>query len=197
MSARLATVTNALRELKTVLVVVDEVHRLEDNSAGSTDSVNILKEMSNKVPATFLYSGKVSGSRLLVGSKGAQIAGRFSQVTMGTYGYRTDKEKQGWRDILDIVGDELCLFGVERGDLHALSDYLHLRSGGNIGTLVRLLSTAAQDLIIQNLDPTKERVTKGLLSGIKLDILSEELEERRRRRHEVDNKSPARRPRAS
>jgi DNA polymerase III delta prime subunit len=167
-------VVGAMRTNYTQIVVVDELHNLALKNPMSGQSVDTLKDLSNSSPATFIYAGiKLEESGLLSGPRGEQVARRFTPIRMT----RTRRGGE-WRKIVKDFVQALPLFRSyveDSADANAegrwkeLADWLHTRTGGNIGTLQSLLTQAAFTLI-RNHDPAQEKITRELLQRGVLDI---------------------------
>lgn len=167
----LTTVVGQLQKSRTVLVVVDEIHNLSTLNNGNGESVDVLKSLSNRVPATFLYAGiNIHLGPLLTGDRGQQIRGRFTSEVLHRYMRATTTEKALWKGIIQSFEHHLLLFNHHEGDLAADEQYLHDRTRGSIGSLGRLLTGAAQWLISSDAEADDERITREVLESIPLDI---------------------------
>lgn len=167
----LTTVVGQLQKSRTVLVVVDEIHNLSTVNNGNGESVDVLKSLSNRVPATFLYAGiNIHLGPLLTGDRGQQIRGRFTAEVLHRYMRATTTEKALWKRIIESFEERLLLFSHHEGDLAADEQYLHDRTRGSIGSLGRLLTGAAQWLISSDAEADEETITREVLESIPLDI---------------------------
>jgi len=79
----------------------------------------------------------VERAGLLSGTRGEQIAGRFSMIRTGPFG-----RGQQWQSLIAALEDGLRLHRHDDGTLVQLAPYLHSRSGGMIGSLLRLVGDA-------------------------------------------------------
>lgn len=166
-------VVEAIRAANTQLVVVDEVHNLAGRSSGKGDSVDLLKELSNEVPATFVYAGiDLAEGTLLAGGRGKQVSGRFAALDMVRFNWSNADDRKVWRGLVSAFEDELLLNEHESGTLLAQSDYLFDRTGGSIGSLGRLLTGSAIEAI-NNPRIKTERLDQVLLDSRKLDLAAE------------------------
>ena len=98
----------------------------------------MLKYFSERIPATFVYPGiDVERAGLLSGTRGEQIAGRFGMI-------RTSAFPCGeyWTGLISALEDSLRLHRHHPAALTRLEEYLHRRTGGMIGSLLRALSAA-------------------------------------------------------
>ncbi|MGO4455324.1 TniB family NTP-binding protein [Arthrobacter sp. RAF14] len=172
----LHSVVTVMRRCSTQLVVVDELQNLNRISRGNGESVDVLKSLSNQVPATFVYSGiNVHQGALLTGERGNQISRRFSLVEMHRHGYANGEQQKIWNGIVMAFSKELPLLAHDHMVLLAEAQWLHQRSGGNIGTLQRLLVGGAQLLILDG-DPTHESLTREHLETIPVDMAADGVE---------------------
>lgn len=167
----LTTVVGQLQKSRTALVVVDEIHNLSTINSSNGESVDVLKSLSNRVPATFLYAGiNIHLGPLLTGDRGQQIRGRFTAEVLHRYMTATTNEQALWKEIIESFEHQLLLFNHHKGDLAAQAEYLHDRTRGSIGSLGRLLTGAAQWLISTDADVDDETITHDVLESIPLDI---------------------------
>ncbi|MEJ1193161.1 TniB family NTP-binding protein [Pseudarthrobacter sp. CCNWLW207] len=167
-------VSSALTEVGTRLVVVDEIHNLHRRNPGNSESVDVLKSLSNQIPATFVYSGiNIHQGHLLTDERGRQIAGRFGLERLGSFGIANPSQMNMWKLLIESFEQQLGLFNHRPGDLKELARYLHDRTQGSIGSLSHLLLGAAQGLIFAGTPPDQELITKEVLDEISLDIAAE------------------------
>ncbi len=152
------------------LVLIDEIHRLNPRSSSGAEAADWLKDLTERVGATFVYAGiDVTASSVFSGVRGAQLAGRASLIDCGALPARAG-EREPFRELIAAMEAALDLHSHRTGSLPRLTPYLHERTAGRIGSLARLIRQAAIEAI---LDGT-ERITKTLLDSIALDHLAEE-----------------------
>jgi hypothetical protein len=108
----------------------------------------------------------------LVGTRGAQIAGRFTLVPTGPFPYGDE-----WKGLIATMEETLILHDHPPRSLVKLDRYLHNRTDGMIGALSHAIRGAAIDAILNG----TERVTKEGLDAIPLD-------------HAAESVRPARKP---
>jgi hypothetical protein len=124
-----------------------------------------LKYFSERIPATFVYAGiDIENSELLAGTRGAQIAGRFTLVPTRPFPYGDE-----WKGLVATMEETLLLHDHPPGTLVKLDRYLHNRTDGMIGALSHAIRGAAIDAILNG----TERVTKDGLDAIPLDHTAE------------------------
>ncbi|GAA3311863.1 ATP-binding protein [Streptomyces cinereospinus] len=152
------------------LVLIDEIHRLNPRSSSGAEAADWLKDLTERVGATFVYAGiDVTTSTVFSGVRGAQLAGRASLIDCGALPARAGS-REPFRELIAALEAALDLRSHRTGSLPRLAPYLHERTAGRIGSLARLIRQAAIEAI---LDGT-ERITKTLLDSIALDHLAEE-----------------------
>ena len=164
------TVASVLRKVRTSLVLVDEVHRLDIRTRSGAQASDQLKYFFDCIGATFVYAGlDLEANGLFTGSRGAQIAGRFISLTTSGFDYVTDEERTDWAKVVATMDESLRLHHHTRGDLLALASYLHERTGGMIGSLDQLVYEAANDAI----DDGTEKISKQHLDNVVLDAAAQ------------------------
>ncbi|MFC6582111.1 TniB family NTP-binding protein [Planomonospora parontospora] len=147
------------------LVAIDELHNLNISTRAGAEASDTLKYFSERIPATFCYAGiSLERTGLLSGTRGEQIAGRFSMVRTGSFG----QDKQ-WTALIAALEDSLRLHHHQSGTLIKLDRYLHQRTHGMIGSLLWLIRSAAINAV---LDGT-EKITKKALEVVDADITSQ------------------------
>ncbi|AQW56206.1 ATP/GTP-binding protein [Streptomyces hygroscopicus] len=181
-----AQITNAVRHTYTAarvqLVMIDEVHRLTPRTTTSAQTADLLKDLTERIGATFVYVGiDVTATPLFTGVHGAQLAGRASLIDWAAFPTRLG-DQEPFRDLITAMEAALDLRHHRRGSLPHLAPYLHQRTAGRIGSLARLIRRAAITALIDG----TERITKTTREAIRLDHLAE--------RHYRPRHQPARTP---
>lgn len=149
--------------------MIDEIHRLNPRTTTGAETADLLKDLTERIRATFVYAGiDVTGTALFSGVRGAQLAARASLVECGAFPARLGKH-QPFKELITGVEAALDLHAHRAGTLARHASYLHQRTAGRIGSLTRLIRQAAITAI---LDGT-ERITKTSLETIRLDHLAE------------------------
>jgi hypothetical protein len=160
-------------DARTTLIAVDEIHNVNLQSRMGAEVSDALKYFSERIPATFAYAGiDVEHVGLLSGIRGAQIAGRFSLVPTGRF-----RQGASWTALVGALDDSLRLHRHRPGTLTKLDVYLHHRTGGTIGGLLRLARSAAITAVLDG----SEVVNRATLERITLDIASTQAHEEARR----------------
>lgn len=81
-------VVGVCTDTRTGLVLVDEIHNVSQVTRAGGEVSDTLKYFSERIPATFVYAGiGLETSELLAGTRGAQIAGRFTLVPTRPFPY--------------------------------------------------------------------------------------------------------------
>lgn len=151
------------------LVLIDEIHRLNPRTTTGAQTADLIKDLTERLPATFVYAGiNVTDTPLFTGTRGAQLAGRATLVDCGPLPARHGT-RQPFRDVITDIENNLDLQHHKRGTLPHHASYLHQRTAGRIGSLTRLIRQAA----ITAISDGTERITKATLEAIRLDHLAE------------------------
>ncbi len=154
-------------------LVAVEIHNVNLATRAGAEASDMLKYFSERIPATFVYAGiDVERAGLLSGTRGEQIAGRFGMVRTSAF-----PRGDSWTGLISALEDSLRLHRHQPGALTGLEEYLHRRTGGMIGSLLRLIRGAAIQAV---LDGT-EKITRATLDSIGVDIASETADAGRRR----------------
>jgi len=177
------------RACKTSLIILDDIHNLHAGNKSAASVNDLLKELMDKIPATFVYAGiNTERSVLLLDtvtsgpSRASQTQNRYSlhRVTPFPYDVMEGADSQ-WLEILRTIESHLLLVDHESGWLEKHHLYLYVRTAGGIGALMRLLRhgannairSGAEKLIIEDLEAVKlaegptryaERVKRKLAS---------------------------------
>ncbi|MEU7068409.1 TniB family NTP-binding protein [Streptomyces sp. NPDC046161] len=152
------------------LVMIDEIHRLNPRTSTGAEATDLLKDLTERIGATFVYAGiDVTATPLFTGTRGAQLAGRATLIDCDAIPARRGPSHP-FRDLVASLEACLDLDQHRPGTLPRLAPYLHGRTGGRIGSLARLLRQAAITAILDN----TERITKASLEAITLDHLAED-----------------------
>ncbi|WP_405862108.1 TniB family NTP-binding protein [Streptomyces sp. NBC_00090] len=149
---------------RTSLVLVDEIHNISLHTRHGAEASDTIKYFSERIPATFAYAGiDIESGGLLSGTRGDQIAGRFTPVATHPFPYNKE-----WKGLVAQMEETLLLHQHKSGTLPRLDRFLHTRTGGMIGTLSHQIRGAAVDAILTG----TEEITKDGLLAVDLDIAS-------------------------
>ncbi|MET7718805.1 TniB family NTP-binding protein [Streptomyces sp. NPDC005407] len=161
----LESVCGVLTDARVGLVLVDELHNISLATRSGAEVADTLKYFSERIPATFVYAGiNVEREGLFDGTRGQQIAGRFTLIPTAPLPYNTE-----WQGLVATLEDSLRLHNHNPGSLTDLDRYLHDRTDGMIGSLSHLIRGAALDAILAG----SEKITKQSLKAIPLDHSSD------------------------
>ncbi|GAB3123315.1 TniB family NTP-binding protein [Glaciibacter psychrotolerans] len=164
----------ALNAAHTQLIVVDELQNLASRNVGNGESVDILKNMHNDLAATFVYAGiDLTSGELFNGNRGRQISGRFNLVKMERLKRTNPDGRAAWKQLITGFEKNLPLRDHKLGTLPAMHEYLFDRTNGSIGSLGRLLTGAAIDIITDG-GGRPELITREMLEEQVLDIAAED-----------------------
>ncbi|MFI2026445.1 TniB family NTP-binding protein [Streptomyces buecherae] len=154
------------------LVLIDEIHRLNPRTTTGSQAADLLKDLTERLPATFVYAGiNLPDTPLFSGTRGAQLAGRATLIACGPLPARHGT-REPFRDVITDIENALDLTHHKNGTLPRHAPYLHQRTAGRIRSLTRLIRQAAITAITAICDGT-ERITKQSLEAIRLDHLAE------------------------
>jgi hypothetical protein len=154
-------VCGVMTDTRTTVVCVDEIHNLKLATRNGAEVSDTLKYFSERIPATFVYAGiNVEREGLFSGTRGQQIAGRFTMIPAVPFPYAAE-----WQGLVATLEEALRLHEHPPGTLAGLDRYLHQRTGGMIGSLSHLIRGAAIEAILGG----SEKITRKLLDAIDLD----------------------------
>jgi hypothetical protein len=171
LESMLARVIKVLKTAGTRLVVVDELHTLNWHSPGNGESIDVLKSLSNRVPATFIYSGvNIHTGALVSGATGSQIKSRFVLQKMTSFTTANLAEWKVWNGLVRNFEGQLALPAHPSGTLSNETALLHTLTCGSINRLSWLLTSAAVDLVLRGVNPRDEFITAPQLQEISLDL---------------------------
>jgi Bacterial TniB protein len=152
------------------VVLVDELHNLNLATRTGAEVSDQLKYFAERLPATFVYAGiDVEAAGLFAGTRGRQIAGRFTVIPATPFAYGTTEQREQWRALVATMDSALRLLKHKPGSLVAMDDYLYRRTGGMIGSLSQLVRGAA----ILAIEDSTEKITRELLDLVPVDYAAE------------------------
>ncbi|WP_326720682.1 MULTISPECIES: TniB family NTP-binding protein [unclassified Streptomyces] len=152
------------------LVLIDELHNLNLATRTGAEASDQLKYLAERLPATFAYAGiDVEDQGLFNGTRGRQIAGRFTVIPATPFPYAPGVDRDAWHSLVGTLESILRLHHHQPGTLTGLSEYLYHRSGGMIGSLSQLIRGAA----VLAIEDGSERITEDLLEIVPVDYAAE------------------------
>lgn len=159
------SVVGVCTDARTGMILVDELHNISLTTQHGAEVADTLKYFSERIPATFIYAGiDIEHGSLLTGTRGAQIAGRFTLIPTHPFPYNSE-----WRGLVATMEKTLALRRHRPGTLAKLDRYLHDHTGGMIGALSHQIRGAAIDAIFNG----TEKITKAGLKAVPLDVAAE------------------------
>lgn len=161
-------VVAVLRDLKTSMIIVDEVHNLRTNRSAGAEAASTLKVFTERLDAAVIFCGiDLLNSDLLAGEMGRQIRARTKVYDLRTYGFGSSADRESWAELVEGMEDLLPLARHHPGSLSTdeMSTYLWNRTGGSIGSLRNLLGDAAISAILSG----AERLDRAGLDSVILD----------------------------
>jgi len=144
-----------VRACKTSLIILDDIHNLHSGNKSAANVNDLLKELMDKIPATFVYAGiNTERSVLLLDtitsgpSRASQTQNRYSLHRVTPFPYDVmEGDDSEWLEILRTIESHLLLVDHEAGWLEKRHLYLYTRTAGGIGALMRLLRHCANNAI--------------------------------------------------
>jgi len=153
------------------LVCIDELHNISLSTRAGAEVSDTLKYFSERLPATFVYAGiDIERGDLFAGTRGRQIAGRFTMLPAAPFAYGTPDQREIWRALIATLENLLRLHDHQPGSLVALDEYLYQRTTGMIGSLSQLVRGAAVLAITDG----AEKITRELLDAVPVDYAAEQ-----------------------
>jgi len=141
------TVTSVIAACGTELIIVDEIHNINQKYKQMGEASDTLKQLSEKCPGTFVYAGvDVEASGLLDGTRGRQISSRFDILNLHKF-ENTGRGKAGWADLLVAVESSLGLIDQHPEAILRHASHLHAATGGVIGDLTGMVHMLAMEAI--------------------------------------------------
>jgi hypothetical protein len=126
-------ITNAvcdlLGKLGTTLVLVDEIHNLDLTTRNGAEASDQLKYPSERIAATFVLAGlDVETSSLFQGTRGQQIAGRYTVITSRPFSHKNRADKEHRRSLRLVSGPPRRRQPSDSGPTGANSDTVQKRA---------------------------------------------------------------------
>lgn len=167
----------AVRQFRTKLIVIDDVHFLDMARRDGREVANHFKTLANTFPATFLFIGVDVGAKgLLTEGLGpgrthlAQTARRWTSVSLDPFAIDTDANREVWRRLLLSIERDIVLAEGHQGMIaNDLAAYLYARSTGHFQSLMTILIRGCRKAI----EDGTERLTVPLLDTIPNDDAAE------------------------
>ncbi|MEH0420194.1 AAA family ATPase [Streptomyces sp. B21-083] len=161
-------VSEAMETASTRLVLVDEVQHLRSPGKAGSAVAEVLDYLCDRIPATFAFAG-IGDPTVLAAVVTHTAHRRLVPVHLSILPPGKD-----WDQVVSEAEAALRLRAHEPGTLTAQAEFLHQRTGGNVGRLAYLLRTAA----VRAVRDGTEQVTASLLSELPLPGHPNEAEHR-------------------
>ncbi len=162
-------VCHAYTQAGVQLVLVDEIHRLNPRTTTGAQTADLLKDLTERLAATFVYAGinvtdtPSSAAPAAPNSPDAPPSSLRPPPRPPRHPPTLHRRHHRHRNALD-------LHHHKPGTLPRHAAYLHQRTAGRIGSLTRLIRQAA----ITAIHDGTERITKAALDAVQLDHLAEQ-----------------------
>jgi len=176
-------VLDALAAARTELLLLDDLHMIEDIRKGGQEMNDHLKSLANHAAVTILGAGillersnlfadgrppppETDASGRPQRGRAAQFGARVSDLQqIGPYGRSTKAERETWIKLVAHFEDNLILLDHEPHSLARYhGKYLHDRTGGYIGSLTSLIKQGAHNAVLDH----HERLDPGHLDQVVL-----------------------------
>lgn len=140
----------------TELIIIDEIHNLNQNRQGASDATNYLKQLSEKCQATFIYVGaNVEDTGLLDGGWAAQVATRFRIMDLEAHALSDDQRTvDRWSALLEDLEGNAKLVAQKPGSILNDAQLLWDASHGRVGEVAGIIELAA----IEAMESESERL---------------------------------------
>lgn len=160
----------------TELIIIDEIHNLNQDRQGASDATNYLKQLSEKCQATFVYVGaNVEDTGLLDGGWAAQVATRFRIMDLEAHLLADQEACDKWSALLEDLEANAKLVSQKPGSILNDAELLWDASHGRVGEVAGIIQLAA----IEAMESESERLDFTRLRSVLDD------ERRRRARREA------------
>ncbi|MCQ8769694.1 AAA family ATPase [Streptomyces telluris] len=168
---------DAVLSMKTVAMIIDDIHFLAGSRSNSVRMANQLKYLSNVFPVTLIYVGVGVQERGILHegfspkeSPLAQFGRRTTALTLPPFQIDDDQGRMQWHTLLKTIEQKLVLAEKYPGMLaEDLSDYLFARSTGHFASLMSLINRGCLRAIRRG----HERLGRELMDQVKNDAAAE------------------------
>ncbi|MGW2981488.1 AAA family ATPase [Streptomyces humidus] len=169
---------DAVLSMKTVAMIIDDIHFLAGSKSNSVRMANQLKYLSNVFPLTLIYVGVGVQERGILhegfepkNSPLAQFGRRTTALTLPPFQVDDDEGRHQWRLLLKTIEHKLVLADAHPGMLaEDLSDYLFARSTGHFASLMALINRGC----LRAIRTGAERLDEELMNMVKNDAAAEQ-----------------------
>ena len=160
---------------ETRLLIIDDLHFLHWQQHGGIEISNHFKYITNDFPVTLVSIGIALRQRGVLMDASyeevlAQTSRRTTVLEMNPYSLDTERQRREWRTLLTTIEQRLILGNKHVGMLaEDLSDYLYVRTTGQIGSLMELIRRGCTRAIRTG----AETLNYKLLETVKIDSAAE------------------------
>lgn len=169
---------NCVLACETKILIVDDLHFLRLQSTSGVEVSNHFKYIASEFPVTMIFAGVDLKDRGLFsegnayqGALLAQTGRRTTRLTMEAFDVKTEAGLRNWNSTLKRIEQKIVLADKYQGMIaDDLSDYLYIRSTGQIGSLMNLIKVGCQRAI----RTCHERLDVALLDTVKGDEAADE-----------------------
>ncbi|WP_406207118.1 TniB family NTP-binding protein [Kitasatospora sp. NBC_01560] len=169
---------DAVLSMRTVAIVIDDVHFLAGSRSNAIRMANQLKYLANVFPVTLIYVGVGVQQRGLLregflpqDAPLAQFGRRTTPLTLLPFQVEDEAGRREWRTLLKTIERMLVLAEKYPGMLaDDLSDYLYSRSTGHFASLMALINRGC----LRAIRTGRERLDVELMDQVKNDAAAEE-----------------------
>lgn len=165
-----------VRSCETRLLIIDDLHFLHWQRHGGIEINNHFKYIANEYPVTLLSIGIGLAERGVLFTDAsfdellAQTQRRTTMPEMRIFELDTEVQRRQWHTLLATIEERLVLANKTQGMLaDKLSDYLYIRTGGYIGSLMELIRRAC----VRAIRSHTEALNKALFEEVKIDSAAE------------------------
>lgn len=171
----------AMKACETQLVIIDDFHFIKPSRSDGRALIDHFKGLASQMPVTFLYVG-VNLEKSGIWHEGNDVGGPLSQqmgrrVTsfpIAPFEIHSEEGREGWRNLLAALEEELNLFAKHPGMLHDdLFTYTFVRTTGHFASLANLIIRGC----VRAINRGGETLTEDLLNYVHIDAASERARE--------------------
>lgn len=137
---------------RTRLVMFDELQMLNLDGRSGEAVVNSLKSFMNKTPALCLFAG-IDLPRVMSGPASLQLRRRWDEIEFPAFNPSTAADRAALEQLIAAFSQEAILLDQEATHLMPYATELMHLSGGLIGPLRRIISTATARTILSKKRP--------------------------------------------
>lgn len=171
-------VVDCAHACETRLVVIDDVHFIDQHHRIGREVSDHLKSLANEVPATFFFVGVglreqefFSEGRIGADAALAQTSRRVTRCEVAPFSMSTDAGVRTWMSLLTTLESHLLLADARPGMLTEHAEYLYARTQGCIGSLLALIDGACDEAISSG----EETINANTLGLTVIDDAAEQL----------------------